>query len=577
MRVRPFAVVMLLFSVTLVAQQKPAPSTSGDQIVERIIQRENELATNLRQFSPLVETYIQILEPDADLGYVPKDDRYFLGKLNLKDKVEEASYDEPQQKGKMKGALSSMSGIFSLCSTKLDRRGFLYTALVDDGGFSAENYEFEYVRREFLGEVRCLVFNAVPKKGAKGVHFLGRMWVEDQGYNIVRFNGVRTPSTMTSKYVHFDSWRVEVGPGMWLPALVYTEESNLKFGMGKGTRFKGQTRFWGYNVTRGLRAPDELTHITVDNATQAVKDESQASMDMSPLKAEHVWQSQAEDSVLEKIQRAGLLAPEGEVDKVLKTVVNNLIITNNLDLPNDVRCRVLLTTPLESFTVGNTIIVSRGLLDVLPDEASLAAMLAHELAHIVLGHQVDTQYAFYDRTLFPDEDVFRRIAVSHTDAEEAAADKKSIEMLKKSPYGDKLQNAGLFLKALSMRSPNLPNLIHPHLGNRLAEGGQVVRMSELASAAPDLQMNKPDQVVALPMGGRIKLDPWNDKVELMKGKPVAALSAREKQPFEITPVYPYLTRVKVEAPSQAGGAANTNPEITVTGGVKADGKTDGNQ
>jgi hypothetical protein len=45
---------------------------------------------------------------------------------------------------------------------------------------------------------------------------------------------------------------------------------------------------------------------------------------------------------------------------------------------------VLLTTPLESFVVGRTIILSRGLLDVLPDEATLAAVLAHELAHIVL-------------------------------------------------------------------------------------------------------------------------------------------------------------------------------------------------
>ncbi|HXZ79053.1 MAG TPA: M48 family metalloprotease [Terriglobales bacterium] len=573
MRVR-YSVVLLFFAVALAAQDRPVTLTSaGDQIILRITQRENELATNLRQFSPLVETYIQILEPDAELGYVPKDDRYFLGKLNLKDKVEEASYDEQQPKGKMKNALSSMSGLFSLFGTKLDRRGFLYTALVDDGGFTPENYEFEYVRREFLGEVRCLVFNVVPKKGAKGVHFLGRMWVEDQGYSVVRFNGVRTPSTMTSKYIHFDSWRVEVAPGMWLPALVYTEESNLKFGMGKGMRFKGQTRFWGYNVTRGLRAPDELTHISVDNATQAVKDESQASMDMSPLKAEHVWQSQAEDSVLEKIQRAGLLAPEGEVDKVLKTVINNLIITNNLDLPNDVRCRVLLTAPLESFTVGNTIIVSRGMLDVLPDEATLAAMLAHELAHIVLGHQVDTQYAFYDRTLFPDEDVFRRIAVSHTEAEEAAADKKSIELLKKSPYADKLQNVGLFLKTVAARSPNLPNLIHPHLGNRLAEQGQVVRMSELAASAPELQMNKSDQVTALPIGGRIKVDPWNDKVELMKGKPLAALSAREKQPFEITPIYPYLTRSKVEAPAQAGVPVSETPEMNVTGAVK----TDGNQ
>jgi Zn-dependent protease with chaperone function len=85
------------------------------------------------------------------------------------------------------------------------------------------------------------------------------------------------------------------------------------------------------------------------------------------------------------------VAPEGEVDKVLLTVVNNLIVTNNLDLPRPVRTRVMITSPLETFSVGNTIVVSRGLIDVLPDEASLAMVLSHELAHIVLGTQPGQQ------------------------------------------------------------------------------------------------------------------------------------------------------------------------------------------
>jgi len=82
-----------------------------------------------------------------------------------------------------------------------------------------------------------------------------------------------------------------------------------------------------------------------------------------------------------------LIAPKGEVDKVLETVVNNLEVTNNIDVEPDVRCRVMTTTTLESFTVGHTIVLSRGLIDVLPDEASLATIIAHELSHAVLGHR----------------------------------------------------------------------------------------------------------------------------------------------------------------------------------------------
>src|SRR5205823_8715402 len=104
-----------------------------------------------------------------------------------------------------------------------------------------------------------------------------------------------------------------------------------------------------------------------------------------PVHSQHMWEREAEDNVLDRLERAGVLAPEGEVSKVLQTVVNNMEITNNLNIDPEVRCRVLLTTPLESFTVGHTIVVSRGLLDVMPDEASLAMILSHELGHIALG------------------------------------------------------------------------------------------------------------------------------------------------------------------------------------------------
>jgi len=237
-----------------------------------------------------------------------------------------------------------------------------------------------------------------------------------------------------------------------------------------------------------------------------------------------------------------LLAAPGDVDKLLCTVVNNLLITNNIDLQGDFRCRVLLTSPLESFTIGHTIVVSRGLLDVLPDEASLAMVLSHELAHIVLGHRLDTKLAFNDKMFFPDEDSFQRLDFKRNATDEEAADTKALELLKNSPYKDKLGNAGLFLKALQQKAPDLPNLIRPHLGNSMASS-KSIRMASLLQSAPDINQKSLDQIAALPLGGRIHVDPWNDRVELSKAKPVALTSAREKMEFEITPFFPFLTRV----------------------------------
>src|SRR5437660_1804944 len=194
-------------------------------------------------------------------------------------------------------------------------------------------------------------------------------------------------------------------------------------------------------------------------APRSVQDQSPKVQDATPIHAQRAWERQAEINVIDRLQQIGLIAPEGEIDKVLQTVVNNMMVTNNLDIQPEVRCRVLMTTPLESFTIGHTIVMSRGMIDVLPDEASLAMILTHELSHIVLGHHLDTKLAFNDRMFFPDERTFERLDFARDRGQEEAADKKAVELLNNSPYKDKLSNAGLFLKAIQARSPALKNLI----------------------------------------------------------------------------------------------------------------------
>jgi hypothetical protein len=180
-------------------------------------------------------------------------------------------------------------------------------------------------------------------------------------------------------------------------------------------------------------------------------------------------------------------------------------------------------------------------------------VLAHELAHIVLGHNLGSQYAFNDRMLFSDESTYQNLGFKHIPEEEAAADKKAIDMLKNSPYAQKLEGAGLFLKALNSRAAALSALLTAHLGNDMSDNGSITRMSQLMNGAPQVDWNKLDQIPALPLGGRVKLNPWTDKVELVKSQPVAITSARDKMPFEVTPFFPRLTR---QGPTDIGSNAN---------------------
>ncbi len=542
------------------AQPAPPPAVAApatmDQVVDRVIEREKGLIKMMAPRTPVVETYLQNLTQDTQLGPVPSNDRYFLGRMDLSESIDRSDYLKEKDDGMEKRLLGGVTKMFKFQYTPL---GFSWMIYADRNDFDRQHYDFRYVRREFTGDVRTLVFDVTPKKDAGRGRFLGRIWVEDQDFNIVRLNGTYTHPQRNTYYFHMDSWRLNLVPGYWVPSYIYSEEGNFTAGAKNKIAFKAQTRMWGYNLKTGA-ANDELTQIRVDS----VKDETPSAQDASPLAAQREWQQQAEDNVLERLERSGLMAPDGELDKVLQTVVNNLQITNNIELPRPVRTRVLLTSPLETFSVGNTIVISRGMIDVLPDEASLAAVLSHELAHIVLGHNLGSQYAFNDRMLFSDEVTYQNLGFKHIPEEEAAADKKAVEMLKNSPYAQKLDAAGLFIKVLQTRAGQLAALLQAHLGNSIAENGTVTRMSQLATSSPALDWNKLDQIAALPLGGRVKLNAWDNKVEMVKAQPVAITSARDKMPFEVTPFFPRLTRYGANTPNAGPAQATTASSANAT-------------
>ncbi len=527
------------------------PPTTKDQVVDRVIEREHGLIKFLSNRTPIVETYLQNFKPDTQLGAVPGEDHYFLGRMDMGDTIDRKDYLKDEERS-MQARL--LGGFHKLFTVQYQPMGFAWMVYADRNEFDRAHYDFQYVRREFLGDIRCFVFDVRPKKmkgnDARG-RFVGRIWVEDQAYNIVRLNGTYSEAKNNTYFFHMDSWRLNLTPGYWVPSFIYSEEGDFTPGSKDSISFKAQTRIWGYDLKKA-NPEDELTQIKVDS----VNDQSPAAQDASPLQAEREWQEQAENNVIDRLTNGGLLAPEGDVDHILQTVVNNLIVTNNLDLSRPVRVRVLLTTPLETFSVGNTIVISRGLVDVLPDEASLAAMLAHELAHIILGHNLGSKYAFNDRMLFSDDTTYANLGFKHIPEEETAADKKAIELLNNSPYAAKMGDVALFLKELQARAHSLNALLTTHLGNPLGENGNITRLSAVETQGPALNDLKLDQIAALPLGGRIKVNPWNDNADMIKAAPVAITSARDKMPFEVTPFYPRLARWT--APANAGSTTAAN-------------------
>jgi hypothetical protein len=551
-------VLTMLFGLVAVAANESPQQSAVDQVVDRIAVRETEAVKALERYSPLLETYVQTFTPDKDLGRVPRGDHYFLGRVSFRGRIRDEDFLLESGQSFTHRLMRQVTDLsIRQHRTGWAPLGFASMAVIDPVAFNRSSYTFKFLRREFLGEVRCLVFDVVPKSHSGRGRFLGRIWVEDRDYNVVRFNGTYVRPKASTTYVHFDSWRVNVAGHGWLPAYIYGEESAVRID-GKTVALKSQSRLWGYAASDRDRVQQEFTVVLVDGK-DGVTDQSETSA-LSPLASQRAFEREAENNVLDRLESSGLLAPRSPVDKILETVVNNLMVTNNLTVEPEVRCRVLLTTPIESLTVGHTIVVSRGLLDVLPDEAALAAVVARELGHIILAHALDTKFAFGDRMLFADPETISRLAMLRPADQEAEADKKAMELLATSPYKEKLAGAGLFMQQLRGVQPVLPNLVRGRMGCSLVASG-AAHLGGILESAPKLDRLDIHQVAALPLGSRIAIDPWSNRAELSKAKNVAVASAREKMPFQVTPFYPYLLR------KDASGAEADAAKLSNLGGV----------
>ncbi len=544
-------------------------------LIDKAILREAETIKVIKERVPLVETYIQNMRPEPGLVQVPESDQHFLGRVDFGKVIGDEAYGRTDIKSKegkgsiFKHSLGFISGLGDSLHLQFHQDGFVRMILMDDKDFNRQTYVFGYVRNEFLGNVPTAVFDVKPIGGkgllpgsdkAKG-HFLGRIWVETRNGNVVRFDGdVAGTEKGYSEYYHFDSWRTNVQEDLWLPNSFYVEETDPKSPT-KTLQFKAINHVWGY-VLKVPTTEAANTSLEVEGATDVSND----AQDVSPLGAQRAWVQQAEDNVLERLFQAGLLdAPGSEFDKTLEAIANNILAYNNITVSRPIRVRTLMTEPLESLAVGNTIIVSKSLVDttgvITADGAqqagNLNAILAFQVAHIILGHRLDTKYAFNDRLLFPDTSAFKRIPMHHTAEDNTAAAKKAIELLNAKELVDGQKYFGLYLAQLRTRAKALHALNEPMMGDGLVKSDtdSSFWMEALLPKAEKLDMNNLKQQAAVPLSSFLRYDPWTDKLIPMRAAFEPILSAADKMPFEVEPVYLKLSYYKPPAAAPAPAAA----------------------
>jgi hypothetical protein len=553
-------------------------SASENALIDKAITREKVVIATLKQRAPLVETYIQNMTPDPVMGQVPESDQHFLGRVDFNDVIGDSVYENKSKSsgplGFFKHSGSYITGLGSSLHLNFNQTGFVQMLLVDSNSFDRQHYVFGFVRNEFLGNIPTAVFDVAPMPGTKSEgRFFGRIWIETGGGNIVRFNGDFAGSEKGYReFYHFDSWRTNVQPDLWLPTSAYVEESDPN-SPSHTLKFKAINHIWGYS----LKVPtkdSQNTSLDVVGATDVSND----AQDVSPLGAQRAWVQQAEDNIVDRLYQAGLLDAPSDFDKTLGDLANNILAYNNITLSRPIRVRTLLTQPLESLAIGNTIILSKGLIDttgiVTQDGAqqmgNLNALLAFQIAHIILGHRLDTKYAFNDQLLFPSTSVFKRIPMHHTDADNEAAAKKAIELLNAKELVGGEQYFGLYLQQLQQRVKALSALNQPQIGDGLVRNDKdsTFWMQALESKSPKLNVNDLKQQAAMPLSAFLRFNPWTDQITVMHTAYEPLLSPSDKMPFEVEPVYLKLT--PYEEPSAAAPPATNPTTPPVTQGAPAE-------
>ena len=545
--------------------KKLTPEQSA--LIDRAIVREKNVIKVVKERAPIVETYIQNMKPDPVMRQVPESDEHFLVRVEFGKIIGDQEFKQGPKAGQknskfsfLKSGAGILGGLGGSLHLQYNEQGFVQMLLMDSNSFDKQHYNFYFVRNDFLGNVRTSVFDVTPSSKSDKGRFFGRIWVETRDANVVRFNGDFAGSEKDyQEFFHFDSWRTNIQPDLWLPTSFYVEESDPK-SQTSTLKFKAINHVWGY----ALKVPPPPATNT-DVQVESANDTSQDAPDVSPGEAQRLFRKQAEDNVIERLFQAGLLDAPSEFDKTLEALANNILAYNNIAVAEPVHVRTLLTEPLESLAVGNTIILSKSLIDttaiVTQDGAqqmgNLNALLAFQLAHIITGHKLDTKFAFNDRLLFPADTTFRKIPMHHTDADNNEAAKKALELLNAKELADGQKYFGLYLQQLQARIKGLRSLNDPLIGDALVknDSDQSFWLGALMPKSEKLDVKNLKQQGAVPLSSFLRFDPWTDQLITLHTAYEPILSASDKMPFEVSPVYLKLSYYKVPAAPPAADAS----------------------
>ncbi len=517
-------------------------------LVNAAIEHEQAIVRATNAGQPLLETYLQFYN---SVDAPPVSDKYTLSELASARMLSENRYVTQQKVNLSRLIFDTTKTVFRGIPNRILSENFADMVSPDARGFNTNNYVFHFVRSAFIGSRRVQAFDVSPrdKRHFEG-RFKGRIWIDEEDAVIVRFTGVFESRSFEGRpeYLHFDSWRKKSSSsGAWRPYAIYMQDDV------RGQVVRGQVRLWAYYMDHlALRKDSFNIDIHVDNA----EDRSDSSQDVSPLESAAIWRDQAEANVMARLETAGLLAEPGGFEKVLDQIVTNLVVPSNLTFSRPVKVRILLTLPVEATMIDHTILLSKGLIDTIPDEEALASVIALELAHVELGHQVDTMFAFNDKLAFTNDATYLHLRFAHSDEDNRAAAKLAGGYLAKSMYNEKLGTVANYYAILVERESALKAISNGYLGDSLLGPDE---KPWIFAALPATTLKCAHSFPAeepTALGAMLAVDPDSNRLSQVLPR-VAPSPGGTQHPLEIMPVWLNLSREGSAEKLQTGGTASS--------------------
>ena len=223
---------------------------SPDEIIGRFTSRESELREVWKEYIYRQETKLQVIGPAGTIT----GEFYQFSEFVFNDAGNRSEC--------ILKAPPSTLGQAGLGMTPEDMKAFIDLQPFALTREALSLYTLKYLGREKLDDLSTFVFEVTPKLLAdahelerarkqklEGNRFQGKVWVDDQDFQIVKTAGKLVPE-FRQRFPRFETYRENINGRYWLPTYTYGDDE-LVFEKGSGLHVRMVIRYQDYARFRG--------------------------------------------------------------------------------------------------------------------------------------------------------------------------------------------------------------------------------------------------------------------------------------------------------------------------------------